>query len=127
MRRDNEKPGTELTAPHRKLVEIIHQIGFEVLAEYSVGPYMLDCYLPEFHIGIEADGPGHSRVHDEKRDGQIHDLYGIPVMRLASVVIELSPSTTRQNIVDFAGDFLDSVAERREIAKQYERTHDDYR
>jgi very-short-patch-repair endonuclease len=122
MRRDNEMPGTELTAPHRKLVEIIQQIGFEVLAEYAVGPYMLDCYLPEFHVGIEADGPGHSRVRDAKRDGVLCDL-GIPVLRLGTALIEQEPEDARKYIVDFAQDFQDDVVARREISKQYERMY----
>jgi len=126
MRRDNEMPSTELTAPHRKLVEIIQQIGFEVLAEYAVGPYMLDCYLSEFHIGVEADGPGHSRVRDAKRDGVLCDL-GIPVLRLGTAFIESEPGDVRKMIVDFAQDFQRDVTARREITKQYERTHDDYR
>lgn len=123
MRRDSEGPSSELTAPHRALIRIIQEIGFEVVAEYPAGPYTLDCYLPEFHAGVEADGPGHSKKRDAKRDGVLCDL-GIPVLRLGTALIESEPDDARKMVVDFAQDFQENVAARREIARKYERTYD---
>lgn len=124
MRQDREKPETELTAPHRKLISIIQGMGFQVTAEYPVGPYKLDCYLPEFHAGIEADGPGHSKSRDQRRSNVILDNYAIPLLHLATVVVELNENYVRQAIQEFVRDFTDDVPERKEAAKRYEREHD---
>ena len=122
MRRDNEKPGTELTAPHRKLVEIIQQIGFEVLAEYAVGPYMLDCWLPEFWAGIEVDGPGHFKKRDATRDKNLMDRYCIPILRVTDVDVASRPEWVIQSIREFTDEIEDSMRLRKAFGQQYERT-----
>lgn len=119
MRQDREKPDTELTAPHRELITIIQEIGLQVIAEYPVGPYKLDCYLPEYHLGIEADGPNHWKSRDRKRANALYDNYGISVMHLADIAIA-NREYTKGAIQAFAQDFEDSIIERRMIAKRTE-------
>ena len=120
MRQDREKPDTELTAPHRELIGIIQEIGLQVIAEYPVGKYKLDCYLPEYHVGIEADGPSHSKSRDRRRANEIDDNYGIPVMHLADVAIA-DHDYTKNAVRVFVDDFMATVFVRREQAKKYER------
>lgn len=121
MRQDKEKLPTELTAPHRALIDIIDDIGFQVIAEYPVGKYTLDCYLPEFHVGIEADGPHHSKSRDKKRRNKLMDDYELPVLHLTTEIIMLRPAYVLQTILEFVQDFEENIAERKACAEKYER------
>ena len=58
-----------------------HDLGLTTLLEYNVPPYYLDIYLPELKLGIELDGPMHSRKKDAKRDGFIKRRYDIDIWR----------------------------------------------
>jgi len=106
------------------MIGIIQEMGLQVVAEYPVGPYKLDCYLPEYHVGIEADGPSHLKSRDRRRSNAIMDKYAIPVLHLADVIIYQQPDYVRQIILEFAQDFEGSTAERKATAKKYEKEHD---
>lgn len=52
--------------------------------QFSVGPYILDFYSEEIHLGIEVDGGQHNeeanKVRDEKRTAYLNK-YGLKVIR----------------------------------------------
>lgn len=81
-----ERQPTELTRGQLRLARIIQEVGMDVELEHPVGPYRIDCYLPEPHVGIEFDGPTHrgprARERDELRDREIYALSGIVIMRV---------------------------------------------
>jgi len=124
MRQDREKPPTELTAPHRAMIALIQGLDIVVIAEYPVGKYTLDCYLPEFHAGVEVDGPGHSKSRDARRSDDISNSHGIPIIHFADVVIKQQPGSVCTYLLEFIEDFADSVQLRKTVAKEYERGHD---
>lgn len=123
MRRDRERPDTELTGLHRELLGIIQGMGVQVVAEYPVGPYRLDCYLPEAHIGVEADGPGHSKSRDRRRARAIYDNYRIPILHLSDAAIK-KEDRVREAVDGMIRDFAGNAAERKREAREYERLYD---
>ena len=83
--------GTSQTDIHNRMRKIIQECGFNYVEEYIVrGPvkanYSLDFYLPEFHIGVEADGPYHQRKSDATRDTWIKDTTGILIIRFGGEI-----------------------------------------
>lgn len=79
---------TALTAGHRKLHSIlVERLGLEVMDEFPVGRYVIDCYVPEVHLGFEHDGKDfHTspkrRERDRGRDAWILEEAGIPIYRV---------------------------------------------
>lgn len=120
MRRDAEGPDKELTGPHRQVIAAIREMGLEVVAEYPVGSYRIDCYLPEFHAGIEVDGPTHWKKRDAKRDGIIWDVYQIPILRIAEEVIRQVPEELPRIVAHYLTPFEGTVAQRKAHAKRTE-------
>ena len=115
-----EPQATTMTAPHRQLIAVLEEVGFAVEVEVEVGPYSLDCYVREVHLGFEADGPlhrgGRQRRHDAGRDAWILEHAGIPIMRVfdrALATIE-GRERLRDSIIDFVDDFIGDLNERRE-------------
>ena len=73
------EPRTSLTSIHQKLVVILKSIGFTVEIEVGFPPKSVDCYIPEYHIAFEADGPHHSKQKDLDRDAFLLTTYALPV------------------------------------------------
>lgn len=59
------------------------KLGFKFTRQYSVGPYILDFYCPQFRLAIELDGGVHnteeSKTYDKERDEYLknHDIVTI--------------------------------------------------
>lgn len=72
---------------HLAVRDIIRDIGFIYDEEYGVPrtKFFLDFYLPEFHVGVEADGPVHkyNKRRDQDRDFIILAESGILVFRIS--------------------------------------------
>ena len=85
---DKYSPKTN-TGIHRKMRDFIRIVGFRYEEEYKVFGtyYFIDFYVPEFHMGIECDGPYHSRKKDEKRDKKIKETSGIIIYRFSQEAI----------------------------------------
>ena len=53
--------------------------------QYGIGPYILDFYCPELHIGIELDGNDHftpeGSLYDEQRSEYLSRTCGIQLLR----------------------------------------------
>mgnify|MGYP001572447040 CR=1 FL=1 len=89
---------TSRTAQHRRVERILArmQIGFD--SEVGFSPYSVDIYIPEWHLAVEVDGPGHSPKKDAERDAVLLGKYFLPVLRLKS---DLPGATVITKIEDF--------------------------
>ena len=95
------KTGTKC---HLRLHKILEEMGFQVLDEALFGRYSLDCYVPEIHIGFEADGKHwHSKKHDSERDEWLFEKFSLPICRLKdSILIPISKeSLVKEMIQEF--------------------------
>lgn len=70
------------SGPHKKLERFLEEFGFKYESEYYFSPYTVDIYLPDWHIGIEVDGPYHSKEKDAKRDNHLLKNYGLHILRV---------------------------------------------
>ena len=114
------KPSNTQTKLHKKVQDIIRFAGFTYEEEYAVEGtrYTLDFYLPEFHIGVEADGPWHVAAKDEIRDSRIKDAQGIIIFRIPEKATILS---IRFNTIDKLIEFCDSAWATMEERKRLSR------
>ena len=83
----------ELTAFHGLVSEALDIAGIAHEDEYPITvkgkDYQLDCYLPEYHACVEADGKGHTgkRRKDKVRDALL-DSAGIPTLRITQKMVD---------------------------------------
>lgn len=117
MLRDKYQPNTN-TALHRKVRDIIKQCGYQYDEEYKVPGtnYSLDFYLPEAHLGVEADGPYHREKDDRKRDEKIFEASGIKVVRFDYRFVAKHDNFRLKQLLDFEVD-LYIVTKDERIAK----------
>lgn len=113
---------TELTIIHGRVIEALDLLGVvhndEHPIEVAGEEFQLDCYLPDYHICVEADGPSHGLrgKKDDRRD-KLLERIGIPTLRIRWGLIDSGTvaglaSVIRRFLVVYNGD----IAERR--AKQ---------
>lgn len=105
----------ELSKPHRDLVTILQENYYTVLSEFEVYPNKLDIYLPDYHVGIEVDGPQHGVKREQRRDEFILKTYGIPILRVKVSVVK--DSETLLKIAEFCEEQQYSLRERLRIFK----------
>ena len=82
------EPRTTLTDIHVRLIDILKSIGLSVETEVSFPPKSVDCYLPDYHIAFEADGPQHSMQKDLDRDAFLLTEYALPVFHVDYRILE---------------------------------------
>lgn len=84
---------TELTQFHGVVNEALDMAGIAHEDEYPITvkgkDYQLDCYLPEYHACVEADGKGHTgqQRKDKERDALLESV-GIPTLRISPKMVE---------------------------------------
>ena len=78
---EDDKPKT-LTRPHVALIQVLRYVGFDVEVEASFYPKSVDCYVSDYHVAFEADGPQHSREKDMDRDAYLMGTYALPVFHI---------------------------------------------
>ena len=88
-----------MTQAHQKLVYILELLGLEVEIEKPAGPYSLDCYVPKYHVGFEADGPFHMENRDKKRDDNLMVAFQLPVVRIQAVVLRQQDKVIMAHII----------------------------
>lgn len=98
--------------PHRKVERILDSMGLVYESEYEFPPYTIDIYMSEFLLGVEVDGPMHSKQHDEKRDQNLLDRYGLILLRL-KVKDGLQQEKVENLILEFIDQHVDTVDTRR--------------
>lgn len=112
------------TRLHRLLREALGDLGWYVEDEVRVGPYSLDCYVRETHLGYEADGARwHStraqQRRDAQRDGWILDRAGIHVCRVEEGLFAPNHGQgLRSWLAEWTGWYLDTIEERRRVAQE---------
>lgn len=73
--RNNMPPAEQLlwARLRRRQVE-----GVKFRRQYSIGPFVVDFYVPELRLAIEVDGPSHftpeTKVYDTERQGFIESF-----------------------------------------------------
>jgi very-short-patch-repair endonuclease/predicted RNA-binding Zn-ribbon protein involved in translation (DUF1610 family) len=107
------------TKPHLKLESLLHELGFKVDKEVGFGGFFVDCYLPDFHVALEADGPFHSIRKDRKRDSFILENYNVPILRFDSKLLmnTVKEKEIKEEILKFVDLYKGSVIERSSNSK----------
>lgn len=82
---------TTMTRPHRQLIQLLEGLGLTVETEVGFPPKFVDCYLPDLHVAVEADGPAHSRERDLDRDAYLMARYALPVYRVSATALREGP------------------------------------
>jgi very-short-patch-repair endonuclease len=69
-----------------RLYEFLVGAGYTLEIEKSFGRYLVDVYLPDYHLAIEADGYYHigRQDRDALRDAVLLAQYDLPVVRLTA-------------------------------------------
>jgi very-short-patch-repair endonuclease len=73
------------TSIEKKVRVTLEELDIQYIAEYRVGRYQIDFYLPEYQIAVEADGAYWHRLkasHDARRDAVLLSR-GITTIRLS--------------------------------------------
>ncbi|HEC64466.1 MAG TPA: hypothetical protein ENI23_04150 [bacterium] len=73
---------TVMTRPHKDILTYLENRGVELIEECPFPPYNIDLFLPDFHAGIEIDGPQHEKKRDEERDEELLKVYELPIFRI---------------------------------------------
>lgn len=106
--RDNR----ERSGPHRRVEKILDEMNVSYLSEYPFPPYTVDIYLPEWRIGIEVDGPLHSKAKDKVRDNYLDAWYQVPILRIDAKRWHKSKNIEEQ-ILAFIEEHADTAEERK--------------
>jgi very-short-patch-repair endonuclease len=104
---------TERSKPHRRIENILDQMGLNYLSEFKFPPYIVDIYLPEWHLAIEVDGPFHSKGKDYVRDRYILEFDGVPILRINATIWN-STTKLKAMILKFIEDNAVEVEERKD-------------
>lgn len=96
------------TKIHQALINILSSMGHTVRIESPFGPYFIDCYIKELHLGFEADGkPFHSKMKDRKRDSDLLDNYGLRILHISEDYLKSKKGkdVAREMIEEFVGEY----------------------
>ena len=110
---------TTLTRPHRRLVSVLQDLQLTVEIETPFPPYSVDCYLPDLHVAVEADGPMHSAMRDQVRDDTLMAVYALPVLRIDSGTLVKSDSVIWKALAltVLRSAWWSSAVKRRQVAR----------
>jgi very-short-patch-repair endonuclease len=100
--------------PHRRIESILEEMNINFDSEKPFPPYSVDIYLPEWHLGIEADGPYHSKNKDKGRDTWLNERFGLILLRI-DVKIWHNKRYIQDKIIEFIENNSDSLTERKAI------------
>src|ERR1700675_4510830 len=105
----NQLNDTELSAPHKHVLKMLREYKVNVVSEYPVTvkgiTYKLDCFLPDYLVAVEIDGPYHRKKRDKVRDSL---MWGLGV-----VTLRVSADVGKMDLAVLAG-LEESLPERRE-------------
>ena len=64
----------DFTKQENIIAECLSDLGLRYTEQYEFYPYMVDFYIPELIMVVEADGTyGHLKKRDLKRDGKLQE------------------------------------------------------
>ena len=85
IRRTLRTYGTPAEAMMWKMLKGRQMDGAKFRRQFSIGPYILDFYCPEYQICVELDGDSHYSAdgyeHDQKRNTYLYEEHGITTLR----------------------------------------------
>lgn len=106
---------SERSGPHRRVEAILDEMDINYSSEERFVPYTLDIYLPEWHLAIEIDGPGHSVKRDGVRDKWFLEAHGIPTLRLDAKIWQ-GKNPIKERIIQFIEEHAETVDSRKDAA-----------
>lgn len=108
---------TRRTGPHRHVERILDTLGINYLSEEHFPPYTVDIYLTEWHLGLEIDGPFHSKAKDETRDKFIEAYFGLPILRFNVTNGWVTKNRVQEEVTRFIEQHEPTTVERKALAK----------
>lgn len=109
---------SDRSRPHRAVERVLDDMRISYISEHPVDVYSLDVYLPEWNLAIEIDGPYHLKRHDNRRDKELRDNYGIETLRLKVANQYWSQKRIHAAVVEFVEEHANSVKERKARGRQ---------
>lgn len=104
MRQTLRTHGTSAEAMMWKMLKGRQMDGAKFRRQFSIGPYILDFYCPEYQICIELDGDGHYSAdgyeHDQKRSKYLYDVHGITTFRYENKDVFKYPEAISKQICE---------------------------
>lgn len=84
----------------KAMSKILTRLGYRYYEQFEFYSYIVDFYIPEFMIAIEADGKvWHSKIKDEKRDIELMKRHGVKVLHFVDDIILKHPEYVEASIV----------------------------
>ena len=108
---------TARTGPHRHVEKILDVLGIGYMSEESFPPYVVDIYLPEWHLGIEIDGPFHYKNKDEVRDKFLAQYFGLPILRFNVKAGWVTRTRVQEEVVRFIEEYEPTTKERKALSR----------
>ena len=105
----DEEGITELTEAHQKVSRRLERLGYSIMEEVPFPPYTIDIYIPDYHLGVEVDGPHHQEKKDRKRDNFLMETYELPIIRFN---LKEKPSHLKKLMVEAVETWEDSALAR---------------
>jgi very-short-patch-repair endonuclease len=76
------------------MAKMLTQLGYRYYEQYELPPYIVDFYIPEFAIVVEADGDvWHAYRRDRERDIALMKKYRVRVMHFNDETIKKRPES----------------------------------
>lgn len=108
---------TEVSDFHRNLMTWLEQNGISCLEEVSFPPYRVDIWVTDAHAIIEADGYGHTKTKDDRRDAVLEHEYSLLILHVTPEQFA-KKSVLAPRIDEFLGTASDDAAIRWERCKR---------
>ncbi len=88
-----------MTNIEKAISEILTKLGYKYYEQCEFYPYIVDFYLPEFMIAIEADGSvWHNKRRDRKRDMKLISKHQVRVLHFVDDEILRRPDLVENAI-----------------------------
>jgi len=88
-----------VTDIEKAMSKILTKLGYKYYEQCEFDPYIVDFYLPEFKMAIEADGSvWHNKMRDRRRDMKLITVHGIRVLHFVDTTILKEPEKVEKAI-----------------------------
>jgi very-short-patch-repair endonuclease len=97
----------DYTSQEKTFAKCIEEFGLRYQTQYSFPPYIVDFYIPEVQLVIEADGMfGHLKKADAKRDANLLNNYGKEIRKVFHI-----SETSKIKIIPLIEQILNEIEE----------------
>lgn len=125
------KKNAENPTPQEKTLEMLLRKAFkheniqsQMIFREGKGGYIVDLYIPSYHLAFEADGFQHieNKEYDDQRDKTLNGL-GVLVFRIANYAFKYKPEEVLKSLEEVAkATKIKDYAERRRILLNLQQT-----